>query len=615
MTSVAEGTNQDYAQLDFPYKGISFNENFVSALFPHQEQTVEWMLYREQIPYDGVRGGFVFSEMGLGKTASSIATIVLAGGSTLVVVPAQLVYVWEGEINRHFVNIKYFVYHGPNRKKKFERYMLKNEGFPLIMIMSYNSVLSDIDDEGGPLRNMDFTRIIFDECHYVKNVNTETFKAVSRIKGRIKWFLSGTPIMNKIHEMYPYLKMLNYTRIRMVPQTFVRVGRFAPWGSDNEVTRNQYVQMQNLLQQIAIRRTKDILNLPKKTYNDVYITMEKVERSFYEVLRAYSEKRVRHLMKNIRRINGSALPPAVQNRLRVIILQNMLSLLFYLRIACCDPLLVIDKIPRTRNMDVVAATEELRKEVALEGKNEFDCPVCYNNVASVRNNQCGHKACKDCWKRLSRMDPMRCFTCLEETEIIYLVQEEVKDGKLMKECHDKRIFHRSSKTKNVMDLIKQELEKGHKVCVVSQWTTYLDLLMGQFKISHRDVPFVKLDGRTVPMKRQKIVDQFQDDEGIKVCFASLGSSAEGITLHAACTMIICDVYWNKAKISQVSDRIHRIGQKKDVTIHCMYMKDSIEMRLKELVDKKDAVCKIVVDCVPITRFNDTFMNRVISLLK
>ena len=87
--------------------------------------------------------------------------------------------------------------------------------------------------------------------------------------------------------------------------------------------------------------------------------------------------------------------------------------------------------------------------------------------------------------------------------------------------------------------------------MISQWTTYLDLLISQFKCENRDVKFVKLDGRTIPVKRQKTVDEFQADDDIKVCFASLGSTAEGITLHSACSMVICDVYWNKAKISQI----------------------------------------------------------------
>jgi len=613
----------DYSQTAFPYEGLQLTDKFKSKLFSHQEQTIEWMLYREQMPYENIRGGLVFSEMGTGKTLSSLGAALLAGGLTLIIVPAQLVYVWEGEIKRHFQNVKYFVYHGPNRKKKFTSYALK-DGTPEILIMSYQSVTGDVDDEGGPIQNMDFHRIIFDECHYIKNQNTEVYKAVSKIRADIKWFLSGTPIMNKIHEMYPYLKLLKYRNIRNVPQTaqtgrngYYRYGGYGYTNSPQEVTRNQYIAMQELLKNVAIRRTKDILNLPEKKYVDCFVKMNETEWKFYDTLKLYSRVRVKKLMKNIKKVQNSGLLPAEQNRLRVIILQSMLGLLFHLRLACCEPLLVIDKIPRTRDLDVERATEVLsRDRTEAEISSGFpDCPVCYNNEATVYNNRCGHSACRDCWKKLGKMDPMRCFTCLEGTDAIHLEDRtpDVESG--LRESHDSRILHRSSKTREVLNLIKEQLSIGNKVVVVSQWTTYLDILISQFKSSHRDVKFVKLDGRTIPIKRQKTVDEFQENEDIKVCFASLGSSAEGITLHSACTMIICDVYWNKAKISQVSDRIHRIGQKREVEVKCIYVEDSIEMRLKELVDKKDLVCQIVVDCLPVTRYVDSWLQKMIKLLE
>jgi len=340
MTTIQNNTDatNDYSQSGFPYAGLKMTNQFKSNLFPHQSRAVEWMLYREQIPHENIRGGLVLDEMGLGKSLEALSNVILGGGLTLIIVPAQLVYVWEAEIIRHFEDVRYFVYHGPMRKKRFERYRLKEGQDPLMLIMSYQSVVYDIDDEGGPLRNMNFHRLIFDECHYIKNQHTEIFKAVVRIQSNVKWFLSGTPIMNKIHEMYPYLKLLHYKHIKKVPQIAQR-GRngYGYYEREQEAKTEQYVAMQNLLKTIAIRRTKSILDLPVKTYKDVYVSLNPEERQFYEVLTEYSRRRVRKLMRNMKRVRGSGLLPAVQNRLRVIILQCMLSLIFHLRIACCDP--------------------------------------------------------------------------------------------------------------------------------------------------------------------------------------------------------------------------------------------------------------------------------------
>ncbi len=600
-------TDVNYAQLDFPYAGITPTSHFKTTLYPHQEQTVEWMLYREEMPYENVRGGLVLSQMGTGKSVCALACVVLAGGLTLVAVPAQLVYVWESEIKRHFKDLSYFIYHGPDRKKKFEKYRLKN-GDPMIIIMSLQSVPTDIIDPAGPLQNMQFHRIIFDECHYIKNQHTEIFQAVSRIQSTVKWFLSGTPIMNKIQEMYPYLKLLNYKDIAKIPRANRRIRGMYGRNDEMEVKTNTYIHMQELLRNIAIRRTKEILNLPPKTYDNVLVNLNTLERQFYVQLQEYSRERVRKLLRNIKKVNGSALLPGEQNRLRVIILQCMLSLIFHLRIACCDPLLVIDKIPRCKDMDMEHALEELSKD------KENDCPVCYNNEATVLNTECMHWSCPSCWEKLSKIEPMRCFVCFEQTSLLQLRDYTKKDKEELKKAHDERIFHRSSKTKVILHHIKQEVEKGNKVVVVSQWTSYLDRLISAFKTENRDVAYILLDGKTIPIKRQKIVDQFQDDQNIKVCFASLGSSAEGITLHAACSMILCDVYWNAARIDQISDRIHRIGQVRDVTVHKVYVLDSIEMKLKDLVEKKDHICRVVVDCAPVSHFVEGWLTRMIKLI-
>lgn len=617
----------NYSQSHFDFQGLENCPHLKTDLHVHQKETVEWMLYREEIPYENVRGGMLFSDMGTGKTLCALLCAVMAGGSTLILATAQLVYVWEHEIETHFENsVTFFTYHGLNRKKRFETFQLKN-GTPTFIIMSLQSIPTDIDDENGPLRNLQFDRLIFDECHYIKNQHTKVFTAVSRLRADKKWFLSGTPIMNRLQEIYPYLKLLNFRQIGNVPQQPLR-GRnghvVAQPRNFRPLRKNDYLFVQNVLKNIAIRRTKDILDLPQKSMLNVFLDFSEDEKHFYETLKSYAQNRVKKLMRNIRRINSSGLPMGEINRVRMIILQTLLSLIFNLRLACCEPLMVVDKIPRTRNFDIKRAIEEL----SMSDERSSDCPVCYNDVAGVRNKKCGHTACADCWKKLSKMDNMICFSCFEETNLteLEIVESNIvcvdscgvngvdKAENSARINHTKRIYHISNKTQVILDLIKKELEKGNKIVVVSQWTTYLDIVISKFKMLHKDEPFVVLTGKTVPKKRQVIVSEFQKNENIKVCFASLGSSSEGITLHSASSMIICDPFWNFAKISQISDRIHRIGQKKDVVVYSVFVNDSIEIKLKELVAKKDAICRIVVDCAPITTNVESWLSRIIKLI-
>ena len=144
---------------------------------------------------------------------------------------------------------------------------------------------------------------------------------------------------------------------------------------------------------------------------------------------------------------------------------------------------------------------------------------------------------------------------------------------------------------------------------------WLNFIIFQYKCEQPEIKYITLDGRIPPAKRQLLVNDFQNKIDIKVCFASLGSSAEGITLFAACTMIICDVYWNLSKCQQISDRIHRIGQTKDVTIYSLFVLDSIEMRMKDLVEKKDQICKVIIDCKPITNETQSWLSKIIKLIE
>ena len=598
-------SEQNYTQANFPYKGIETNAFFKTSLQPHQREIVEWMKFREHNMYEGIRGCLNFSEMGTGKTLCALSLIVLEGGYTLVIAPAGLVGVWQSEIRKHFTDdVTFFAYYGNNRKRMFEKYRL-DKGDPQIIIMSYQSILTDIDDAEGPLHNIQFDRIVYDECHYIKNNLTNTFRAVERVRAPKKMFLSGSPLMNRVEELYPYLKLLNYVHISRVPNQQFNRQHF----TRTFVTGRQgFIDLQNLLKVIAIRRTKDILNLPTKTWHDTFINFSDEERDFYNALKFYSKIRVKKLLRNINNIRASWIPWNEQGKLRLIVLQTLLSLIFHLRVACCDVHLVIDKIPRLAGKTVKEASVEL-----WTPHTTTDCPVCYNAVSDTTCTDCGHRACNECWEKLAKLTPMRCLSCLETVEKTSLVRDAiVVNDEDERKHHDYRLFYRSTKTTKVMNLVKEELEKGNKVIVVSQWTTYLDILHKQFVMEFPDVGNVLLNGKTVPMKRQKFIDQFQEDNTVKVAFASLGSSAEGVTLTASCSMVIAEPFWNMAKMNQMSDRIHRIGQDKPVNVWTLYVSDTIEGKVRELILKKDEVCKIITECKAVTVQTENIISRVIK---
>ncbi|RKO86437.1 SNF2 family N-terminal domain-containing protein, partial [Blyttiomyces helicus] len=127
-----------------------------------------------------------------------------------------------------------------------------------------------------------FHRLILDECQFIKNSNSSFCKSVMQIRINVKWLLSGTPIMIRVYEIHPYLRILGFRNLNSLHMhnNIYAMGPFAKHGS-----HFFYGKIQNILKNIAIRRTKDILSLPEKTYSDRWISLSIEERHFHETLK------------------------------------------------------------------------------------------------------------------------------------------------------------------------------------------------------------------------------------------------------------------------------------------------------------------------------------------
>lgn len=595
----------NYEQRYFPYKGLEFpSDVFKTTPLEDQKQVIEFLLHRENNNYDGIVGGFCFNEMGTGKTFCALSLVALNSDEfyTLIIVPSHLISHWKNEIEKHFNGISYVLFYGTSRRKELLDY-IATKGKPRIIISSYQTVQRDIQLANSPLLSINFSRMILDEIHAIRNQDSLAFKAILQIDAKKIICLSGTPLINRSQDMYSYLKLLKFKYIHRIP-SYNRFNRF----QNSTVHTSTYRGMQNLLQNIAIRRTNESLNLPEKTETDIYLDLEPVENQFYMAFRNYSRIRLKKLFRNIERIKYSGLEMHIQNSLRLIILQCLLGLIFNLRLACCDQLLIIDKIPKTKGMDLETAVETL-----IEADFSGDCPVCYNAKKTKYHPECRHTFCDDCFNRLSKIGI--CLQCLEYFEFEKCIDIPVEENYNNPDFHSKRVFYKSTKTKKVLEIIKDKLDRGQKIVIVSQWVIYLDSIIEQFTYEFPGVEFIKLSGQVTPKKRQVSIDNFQNNENIKVCFASLNSSAEGISLTSSSNMVVCDVFWNAAKIDQISARVHRISQVNPVDIYKIYVKNSIEMKLKDLVEKKSAICEILTEGKAITAKTETLISKIVNLLE
>jgi SNF2 family DNA or RNA helicase len=149
----------------------------------------------------------------------------------------------------------------------------------------------------------------------------------------------------------------------------------------------------------------------------------------------------------------------------------------------------------------------------------------------------------------------------------------------------------SGKLNQFYESLEELLQNGHRVLVFSQFTSMLTLI--QERLQAEKIAFHYLDGRTPSKERLELVDRF--NRGEKDLFLiSLRAGGTGLNLTGADTVILYDLWWNPAVEQQAADRAHRIGQKKVVQVIKLIAKGTIEEKIHELQQKKQALFDQVI---------------------
>ena len=193
----------------------------------YQRDGVRWILKNELGVLNnglGVRGGFIADEMGLGKTIRMIGTMLCHFVErTLIVVPPVLIDQWYMQIYRT-TGHKALIYHGKYKKKidvaklsaakivittygalqplgKVEPNQPFGKVEPKVDIKG-NNIDLDLAPPFSKVEKVEWGRVIFDEAHHLRNSNTAIYRAAKKLKTKIRWLVSGTPVQNSKRDFY-----------------------------------------------------------------------------------------------------------------------------------------------------------------------------------------------------------------------------------------------------------------------------------------------------------------------------------------------------------------------------------------------------------------------------
>ncbi len=150
-----------------------------------------------------------------------------------------------------------------------------------------------------------------------------------------------------------------------------------------------------------------------------------------------------------------------------------------------------------------------------------------------------------------------------------------------------------SKLEQCMEILEDGITAGHKILLFSSYTSMFEII--EKELRNRNIKYFKLTGATKVDERVDLVDEFNQNDEIKVFLISLKAGGTGLNLIGADMVIHYDPWWNISAENQATDRAYRIGQKNNVQVYKLITKDSIEEKIYDLQQRKATLTDNMLD--------------------
>lgn len=530
-------------------------------LKPFQLEGVAWMKAMETTEW---KGGLLGDEMGLGKTIQAVSLIMSdypAKQPTLVLVPPVALMQWQSEISSYTDGtLKTFVFHGTNQKaKNITAKELKKYD---VIMMSYNSLESmyrkqekgfkrkdGIHKEKSVIHSITFHRAILDEAHCIKTRTTMTAKACFALKTEYRWCLTGTPLQNRIGELFSLVRFLNIKpfalylckqcpcstlewsmddnsrcsdcghagmqHVSVFNQELLNpIQKFGNLGPG----RQAFQKLRLMTDRIMLRRLKkDHTNSMELPVKEVYVDRQffgEEENDFANSIMTNGQRRFDTYVAQGVLLNNYA---------------NIFGLIMQMRQVADHPDLILKK-----NAD--------------GGQNVLVCCICDEPAEDTIRSRCKHDFCRTCVasyiKSTDEPDCPRCHIGL----VIDLEQPEIEQDEALvkKSSIINRIKMENWTSSSKIELLVHELHKlrsdnaTHKSIIFSQFTTMLQLI--EWRLRRAGITTVMLDGSMTPAQRQASIEHFMNNIDVECFLVSLKAGGVALNLTEASRVFIVDPY-------------------------------------------------------------------------
>ncbi|KAJ2480917.1 DNA-dependent ATPase protein rad54 [Coemansia sp. RSA 2320] len=529
-------------------------------LRPHQIEGVKFLYncVTGRI-YQNAFGCIMADEMGLGKTLQCIALLwtllqqsPVAGKPTIekciVACPSSLVKNWANELVKWLGSTKISPLACDNKGTKEKitaslRQFISARGRMIIhpvLIISYETLRTYIKVLGSAPVGM----LLCDEGHRLKNSASQTFQALNSLQVERRIILSGTPIQNDLSE---YFSLLNFTNPGLLGSTqefrkkyelpILRGRDSLATDAEQQAGDLKLTELNGIASKVIIRRTNDLLSkyLPVKYEHVVFCPLTELQTDLYELFLKSKEAR-------------EAIGEGGKCSLQTII--NLGKL--------CNHPSLMDIKRAVGGYEAVTPSEYFTASLRAESGGLSGHGGRRSRAAAVMS--------------MSRQ------------------QQGSSDGD--------RVFHPKWSSKMaLLDRMLQQISKGperDKIVLISNYTQTLNLF--EKLCNARGFGYYRLDGSMNIVKRQQIVDQFNDPKDSAFVFL-LSSKAGGcgINLVGANRLVLFDSSFNPADNLQACGRIWRDGQKKTCYIYTLVTTGTVEEKIFQRQSYKTSLSTCVID--------------------
>ena len=317
----------------------------MGTLRPYQRLGLSWLQFLQVLG----AGGILADDMGLGKTITTLAFLLKrkeaeGPAPTLVVCPTSVATNWVREAERFTPDLRVLLLHGPSREARARA--LKSVADTDIVVTTYAILRRDLPG----LAAIPFRCVVLDEAQNIKNSDSETRRAAGRLDASMRLALSGTPIENRLRELWSLASFANpgiLGTVRAFEKRFER-----PIAADR--SSPIAAELRAIVRPFLLRRTKnDVLrDLPPKTEVDRIVTLSSADKRMYDALAHTLRESIAQDMEK----RGPG-----HNSLSVF------TALTRLRQMACDPRLVDGRLSASRSAKREAFLDLVRELVA-EGR-------------------------------------------------------------------------------------------------------------------------------------------------------------------------------------------------------------------------------------------------------